>query len=228
MGLSFHYKGRLQEAANLPLLIEEVEDICKTLGWKVNVFETRFPQDTFLEKIDDHDYGIMFEPTNCEPILLVFNSQGRLFNTFFKQMMRDETKGNVKVITVKLDLNDENPEPIISEDDDEKFDPSELIYNISVKTQYSGAEEHVKIIELLRYLSVKYLADFEMMDESKYWDTKNSEDLHIKMDSLNTIIEAFNDIIKDKSIQDPKEFLSLIRMLKAQIKKDINDESKDY
>lgn len=227
MGLSFHYKGRLQEAAALPLLVEEVEDICKTLGWKVNVFETQFPNHTFQNTINDQDYGIIFIPPECEPIFLIFNSEGRLYNPFFRQLMQDETKGNIKVITVKLDLDEENPEPVISEDDGEKFDPSDFAYNISVKTQYAGAEAHIKIIELLRYLSGKYLADFEMMDESKYWDTKNPDDLHLKMDSLNMIIEAFNDIIKDKSIHNPKEFLSLIRMLKAHIKKDKGDESTD-
>jgi hypothetical protein len=227
MGLSFHYKGRLQEAAALPLLVEEVEDICKTLGWKSKVFETHFPKHTFQNVINDHDYGIIFIPPECEPISLIFNSEGRLFNPIFRQLMQDETKGNIKVITVKLDLNDENPEPISSEGEDDKFDPSDFVYSISVKTQYAGAEAHITIIELLRYLSGKYLVDFEMMDESKYWDTKNPDDLHLKMDSLNLIIEAFNDIIKDKSIHNPKEFLSLIRMLKAHIKKDKDDESMD-
>jgi hypothetical protein len=227
MGLSFHYKGRLQEAASLPLLIEEVEDICQTLGWKVNVFKTQFPNNSFQDIIDDQDYGILFVPPECEPILLIFNSEGRLYNPFFRQLMQDETKGNIKVITVKLDLDDENPESVISEDDGDKFDPSDFFYNISVKTQYAGAEAHIKIIELLRYLSGKYLEDFEMMDESKYWDTKNPDDLYLKMDSLNMIIEAFNDIIKDKSIHNPKEFLSLIRMLKAHIKKDKDDEPSD-
>jgi hypothetical protein len=223
MGLSFHYKGKLRVASTLPLLIEEVEDISNTLGWKVTVFETQFPENTFKNIIDDHDYGIAFVPEDCEPILLVFNSEGRLFNPFFRQMMKDGNKGNVKVITVKLDLNDENPEPVISEDDD-KFDPSEFCYNISVKTQFAGAEAHIKIIELLRYLSSKYLTDFEMMDESRYWDTKNPDDLHIKMDSINLIIEAFNNIIRDKSIHNPKEFFDLIRMLKAHIKKGMDDE----
>lgn len=145
MGLSFHYKGRLTNAGQLTQLVTEVAKIWCILGWKVTVFKSEYPEDNFVSPIDKNDYGILFSPPNCDPVSLVFDSEGRIYTPWMKEILIKHEAGEVKVITVKLNLDDENPTPEFSEEMEE-FDPLELVYSISVKTQFSGAESHVKLI----------------------------------------------------------------------------------
>jgi hypothetical protein len=218
MGLSFHYKGRLTNAEQLPQLVAEVEDICGIMGWQVTVFEPQYPDDNFVSPIDQNDYGILFSPPKCEPVSLVFDSEGRIYTPWMKEILIKHLAGEVKVITVKLNLDDEDPKPEISEEVEE-FDPLELVYSISVKTQFSGAESHVKLMELLRYLSDKYLTEFKMHDESDYWNTRNADKLHEKMNKINQFMDTFHDMIEEQNIKTPKEFIEFLKLLGKQIKK---------
>ncbi|RYZ22794.1 MAG: hypothetical protein EOO16_07530 [Chitinophagaceae bacterium] len=47
----------------------------------------------------------------------------------------------------------------------------EPVNGVIVKTQYAGREAHKAVIDLFRWLSETYLANFEMSDESRYWET---------------------------------------------------------
>ncbi len=218
MGLSFHYKGRLINAAQLPQLVAEVEDICGIIGWKVNVFESEYPEGKFVSPIDKNEYGILFSPPNCDPVSLVFDSEGRIYTPWMKEILIKHEAGEVKVITVKINLDDENPTPEFSEEM-EDFDPLDLVYSISVKSQFSGAESHVKLMELLRYLSEKYLTEFQMHDESDYWNTRNADKLHEKMNKINQFMDTFHDMIEGQNIKSPKEFIEFLKLLGKQIKK---------
>lgn len=217
MSLSFHYRGRLISAEQLPHLVAEVEDICGILGWKVTVFDTHYYNDKFISPIDIKDYGVLFSPPNCAPVSLVFDSEGRIFAPMMKEILIKHQAGEVKVITVKLNLDDENPTPEISEEMEE-FDPSELVYSISVKSQFSGAESYVKLMELLRYLSEKYLTEFHMHDESDYWNTRNTDKLNEKMNKINQFMDTFHDMIEGQNIKTPKEFIAFLKLLGKQIK----------
>lgn len=223
MGLSFHYRGRLKSADTLSALVEEVEDICKVLNWKCSVFETEYPDNKFVTPINDADYGILFSPPSCEPVSLVFDSEGNIYTPWLKEILNKHKSGEVKVITVKLNLDDENPEPEISEDS-EDFDPLDMVYSISVKTQFAGAESHVQLMELLRYLSEKYLTEFHIQDESDYWNTRNAEKLHEKMNKINQFMDTFHDMMDNQNIKDPKDFIAFLKQLSMQIKKKGDEE----
>ena len=62
MGVSIHYSGQLKEAAMLPLLVEEVEDIAKILNWTFKSFLTQYPNDVFELTNSGKDYGIVVSP----------------------------------------------------------------------------------------------------------------------------------------------------------------------
>lgn len=218
MALSFHYRGRLKSAKTLPALVEEVEDICKVLNWKCTVFNSEYPENNFVSPLDEKDYGILFSPPSCEPVSLVFDSEGKIYTPWLKEILTKHKSGEVKVITVKLNLDDDNPEPEISEDN-EDFDPLDMVYSISVKTQFAGAESHVQLMELLRYLSEKYLTEFHIQDESDYWNTRNAEKLHEKMNKINQFMDTFHDMMDNQNIKDPKDFIAFLKQLSMQIKK---------
>jgi len=218
MGLSFHYRGKLTSAETLPNLVDEVEDICKVLNWKCSIFETRYPNNNFVSPINDKDFGISFSAPDCEPVSLVFDSEGKIYAPWLKEIFNKHRSGDVKVITVKLNLDDENPEPKISEESQD-FDPLQIMHTISVKTQFGGPDAHVQLVELLRYLSEKYLSDFHMKDESDYWNTRNAGKLYEKMNKINLFIDSFQDMIVNQKIKDPNDFISFLKQISMQVKK---------
>lgn len=90
--------------------------------------------------------GIWITPKRSEPIELTFLPNGRLYNcTHF--------------------LFTHNPEKEIVDEHQHQW--------IFAKTQYAGSDTHMAIVKFLRYLSRKYFQDFEMKDESHYWETND-------------------------------------------------------
>lgn len=217
MGLSFHYKGRLTSASELNTFVEEVEDICKVFDWKFSVLNTEYPNDKFVSPLNEDDYGVIFTPDECEPVTLIFDSEGRIYNPWMKDLIAKHDEGQVKVITVQLNLDEEELNPIFTEDS-EDFDPLDMVYTVSVKTQFTTAEQHVKIIELLRYISGKYFSDFEMIDESGYWTSKNPEKLDAKLNKVTEFIDRFEDMVSSEVIKSPEDFLKFIKKLSQEIK----------
>lgn len=217
MGLSFHYKGRLTSASELNTFVEEVEDICKVFDWKFSVLNTEYPNDKFVTPLNEDDYGVIFTPDECEPVTLIFDSEGRIYNPWMKDIIAKHDEGQVKVITVQLNLDEEELNPIFTEDSDD-FDPLDMVYTVSVKTQFTTAEQYVKIIELLRYISGKYFSDFEMIDESGYWTSRNPEKLDAKLNKVTEFIDRFEDMVSSEVIKSPEDFLKFIKKLSQEIK----------
>ena len=89
MGVSIHYSGQLKDAALLPLLVEELEDIGKILGWKSTCFLRNYPNNQFELLASDNDYGIMVSPPECEPVILVFDGEGYIYAPWLKQYFTD-------------------------------------------------------------------------------------------------------------------------------------------
>lgn len=217
MGLSFHYKGRLTSASELNTFVEEMEDICKVFDWKFSVLSTEYPNNEFVSPLNDEDYGVIFTPQDCEPVSIIFDSEGRIYNPWMKDIITKHEEGQVKVITVQLNLDDDELNPVFTENS-EDFDPLDMVYTVSVKTQFSTAEQHIKIIELLRYISGKYFSDFEMIDESGYWTSRNPEKLDAKLNKLTEFIDRFEDMVSNEVIKSPEDFLKFIKKLSQQIK----------
>lgn len=224
MGLSFHYKGKLKNAATLPEFITEVEDICQVLAWKYDVFNSEYPQNTFVSPVNNEDYGIIFSPPSCEPISFTFDSEGKIYVPWLKDILKKNKDGDIKVITVHLNLDEDGSEPVISERN-EGFDPGNLMYQVHVKTQFAGADIHVKVMELIRYLSGKYLVDFELIDESNYYESGDITLLNDKLNSISDFLDKFQDMLGNEKINSPKDFMKLIKKLSREIKKQ-NDKNK--
>lgn len=147
MGLSIHYKGKLKSATELKSLIEEVKDAAKIENCDCFVFEEQFENNSFSEIIDKENlFGLMITPPNSEPFCFSFLSNGKMSGII-----------NYNVMQLDGEINED------------------LIYFVSTKTQYSGYENHKKLILLLDYISKKYLTEFECTDEGEFWETRNEE-----------------------------------------------------
>ncbi len=71
MGLSIHYRGGIDRTDQIPKLVDELEDIAKSMGW----MSQRINED----EVDPNFVGIIVNPKgDCEPLCFIFDRRGRL------------------------------------------------------------------------------------------------------------------------------------------------------
>ncbi len=203
MGLTIHYRGKLKSADLLPALIDEVVDIVKIYDWRYDIFEKEYPDNKFYEESFDDAYGIIFSPPKCEPVYLTFLSDGKIASPF-----------------------------LLKYDKEDKEKGKELTYWVFTKTQYAGIEVHKVIIQLFRYISKKYLVDFEMIDEGKYWETNDEQVLqesfaryNFIMDKFAEALDSFTEKENENENTDPE---SMIQRLIEYIKNKFGDQGFDF
>jgi len=161
MGLTIHYNGRLRKAEDLPTLIEEIKDISSIYGWKYHIYETHFPNDTF-------DHHTSFE-----------NVYGITFTPTNSESISLAFLSNGVMVcppSIQFFVGTEN----------EKY-----IYNLFCKTQLAGIVVHQLIIHLLRYLDKKYFEDFNLRDESNYWETNDENVMKKQFEIYDTLLDNF-------------------------------------
>lgn len=217
MRLSFSYSGRLLDAKTLPQFVHEVEDICNTLGWECTIYKSAFPDHQFVNPANDQAYGLTFKPKGCDSVSLVFDSEGRIYNYFFKDMIQKHQSGEVKVITVKLNLDDDNSKPEISEEL-KPIDINKMVYQVSVNLQDEDTGLYINVLELIRYLSEKYLTDFELNDDCEYWTTRNPEKLTGKLKEINMFMDTFKEFMDTENFKNPIEFIKFLQHLSRQFR----------
>lgn len=80
-----------------------------------------------------------------------------------------------------------------------EFDKDYIIQEYC-KTQFAGAETHIKIVEILRLIE-PYFDWLEVNDEGEYWETNNLEILQCHIDKCFEIIEK--EIQENKHLSGP-------------------------
>jgi hypothetical protein len=149
-------------------MIDEVKDIAKVNKWDHHIFGTEFDYGLLeKESFDQNIFGIIYSPPGCEPICLTFLSNGRMCCPFTLEHFKDSNKN-------------------------EKF-----LYTIFSKTQYAGFEAHKIIIDLFRYLDKKYFLEFELTDESRYWETGKEDVLKESFKRYNNMMDQFSNALEN-------------------------------
>jgi hypothetical protein len=174
MGLSIHYRGQIRDYALIEDLVNECEDICKSLEWDYHIREKKSNanDDAHIGNPDFIGYamedlkGISFTPKECETVSIVFFPSGILCSPA-KLIYNDPTTNDLMVETV------------------------------SVKTQYAGMDVHLTVLKLLEYLKDKYLSFFELSDEGLYWETKDIEVLKSQFARYDFIVNSMRDALKE-------------------------------
>ena len=168
MGLTIHYKGKLKNVNDLKSLIEDVKDVAIAEKWDYFVFEDQFENNSFSEIIDTENlYGIMITPPQSEPFSMSFLSNGRMSSIL-----------NFNVMQLGNEINEE------------------LLYAVFTKTQYSGYENHKKLILLLNFISKRYLEDFECKDDGYYWESRDEDLLKKTFEKYTNLIDGFTSSIE--------------------------------
>ena len=143
MGITIHYTGRFKKSASLTEMVEEVTEIADVNKWKYQIFNTDIPKEAGKGIVSKSDlYGMTLSVPDCESISLCFLDDYRLISPGWLHIIAEGSE------------------------DEEGYR-----YMPFTKTQFGGVEAHMRIIHLLKYLSVKYFDDFELTDEAEYWET---------------------------------------------------------
>jgi len=123
--------------------------------------------------------GIVITPEGSESIWLTFLANGRMYDPGHFLYTR-------------------HPEQ-------EKVDEEKHKWNFT-KTQYAGVDTHMAIIKFFRYLSMKYFEEFELKDESQYWETNDPSvclyhfgGMEVDMESPSLLINSIEDLEEDDS-----------------------------
>jgi hypothetical protein len=167
MGMTIHYRGCLKNIDLIGQLVDEVEDIAKSLGWTTQRLDGDLMRENTARLVHTPKgatitgylpiRGVCLAPgRGCEGIDLFFDRWGWLASP----------------LTMAL------ADPL----------QSEYPY-LWVKTQFAGPDVHIAIVKLLKYLENKYFECFEVMDEGDYWQTGNAVLLKKKMEFLDGKIE---------------------------------------
>ena len=165
MGVTIHYRGRLDDAGQLPNLCEELIAISDGMHWQTTRLDDDWEivPDARLEhgprgaEIIGHLglKGLLISPDDhTEPISFLFDREGNL-RSFMDTIFIIE--GSLK------------PEDAW----------------VFVKTQFGSPETHAWIVGLLRYIKKKYISNLEVQDEGEYWETGDIAVVKKKMDFIN-------------------------------------------
>ena len=165
MGVSIHYRGRLDDIKKISQLRDELADIAAVMGWPYDSLDEDWsvPPDAKLDggRITGNLSlkGISMKPhPDSESLSLYFDSGGNLHSPM----------GVVLMLEGKL-----KPEKNW----------------ISIKTQFAPLEIHVRVTGLLKYLKKKYISNLEVVDEGEYWETGNLETLKERISSINRAMD---------------------------------------
>jgi hypothetical protein len=185
VGLTLHYNGSFDRQASLEDMIEEVAEIAEIQEWPYDMFERKFPPGKWDAPHDGQVFGISVCPPHSEPLFLTFLSNGRMVN------------------------------PIALQHFGHSPDPKErgYIYHLWTKTQFAGMYVHQLVVHLLRYVEQKYLAELNVTDEGRYWETGEEQVLQQQFEKYNQAMDvtkhALNHIPR-KAKEAPEDYLERI------------------
>ena len=200
MYIKLRYRARLTDPVQVEALSEEVEDICRSNGWKYHRWEEDWalPNTLRLGNTDGALHfeghaplrGVAFTPhPDCESVWLTFTPDGQLQSLFTLQ--------------------------------DPTFTAEDAGYPWNrVKTGFDGAKTHLAICKLFRFLEKKYFADLQVMDESGYekWMEEFSQDSRMLEEELAALrADTSLDPVKKKEIM-----FSLFRQFGQKMRPDVD------
>jgi len=197
MGITIHYKGKLNDPAEIDTVVDFVQQRAVAKGWSWTHIDDDWEAEIDAQLVHTSKghqdltgnaglkgFSLDIDP-KCESVPLLFDSSGylRSIASFY------------------------DPESVQNGD------------TIAVKTQFATSEAHIQIVELLRELKQRFIADLEVMDEGGYWETKDSSELEKNMTGLKKNIDFLYDALQSehcKGLRDlpPEELAEEIeRML---------------
>ncbi|TXF87795.1 hypothetical protein FUA23_17195 [Neolewinella aurantiaca] len=194
MGLTLHHSGRLTSPEHVPELIHEVADICESAGWNYQIVDRVLhgvPED-YLRLIDEQAtefraQGISFQVhEKAESTMLCFGPDGRTLSP---------------MALFRPDLTD--------------WSDDMLAHYSFTKTQLAGAEGHIVLCRILKYLFGKYFSEVEVNDEGEYYHTGDRELLEKQFAAYDEALSKITTVLSNANLEKATTIPELIAMIKA-------------
>ena len=182
MGVSIHYRGRLDDVGQLARLCEELVDIAAAMGWRSTSLDDDWGQAANARlritsagaSIDGH--------LGLKGVQITPEADAESLSFFF------DWEGNLRCpVSMGLILNG-------------TLKPEEAW--VSVKTQFASPEIHVWIVGLLKYLKKRYISDLQVSDEGEYWETGDIRILKEKMDLIGAKLDHISCELSSARLSD--------------------------
>lgn len=194
MGITIHYKGKLNKPDLLNTFCDEIEDIAKDMNWSLNTLSNDLnkPNSSYLDEngqIKGHiplkGLNVILHP-KAEPLSFLFDKNGNLKNLLMMTFKNEkELEGSY----------------------------------IFIKTQFAPIEIHITIIKLLEYIKKKYISNLEVIDEGNYWETHDAKILEEKFSFINKKIDQLSNIFSEIKVDSTDTSETILRKIENVLKK---------
>ena len=194
MGITIHYKGKLNKPDLLNTFCYEIKDIAKDMNWSFNTINNDLnkPNSSYMDE-NGHIKGYI----PLKGINVTIHPKAESLSFLF------DKNGNLRNLLMMTYKNGKE---------------SEASY-IFIKTQFAPIEIHITIIKLLGYIKKKYISNLKVIDEGNYWETRDTKILEEKSSFLNKKIDQIGNIISEIKIDGTDTSETILRKIENVLKK---------
>lgn len=196
MGVTIHYRGNINHKKHIDQFIVEVSDICQSMDWNYTVLDEDWSIPSSLE-IDHQEEGVgLTGHAGLKGVSFVPHEDCEPVRLTF------DAKGqlnSVMNIAFGMQKSDTGAPWLFS------------------KTQFAGAEIHISIIKLLKYINKKYVSDLEVRDEGDYWETGDEKNVTNRMNMISSAMDALEEGLQALSESDDLTEENLIQKIEEVI-----------
>ncbi len=169
MSLGIYYRGKLKNKDLIDPIIEELSEICRINNWAYRISDRTNSKLKFTNEI---------ESLKMQGITFSLGKEGNLLQFSFDPagFLRDAPMAFLKTYEKK--------------DKRKKYD------YIFAQTLEYGIENHIVVVQLLRYLKKKYFKYFDIKDMGGFYPYKNRYMLEERFDSFLKVQAVLNEIVE--------------------------------
>ncbi|MDM8523818.1 hypothetical protein QUF80_10660 [Desulfococcaceae bacterium HSG8] len=162
MEVSMHYRGRLSDTRKIRTMCDELIGIAARMNWEWISLDEDWSVPANATVIVSTNGAEIDGYLSLKGVGLTVDADSDPLQFFF------DSQGNLRDPLSQIMITEGHMEP-------------ENAW-VSVKTQPSSPETHIRIVALLKYLKKYYIPDLQVFDEGEYWETGDIEILREKMD----------------------------------------------
>lgn len=176
MGVTIHYRGSINDKKQIDKFIVEMSDICNSMSWNYEVLDEDWSVPSSLE-IDHQEDGVSLKGhAGLKGVSFVPHQDCEPVRLTFDAAGHLNSVMNIAFGTQKSSKN------------------GPWLFS---KTQFAGAETHISVIKLLKYINKKYVSNLEVRDEGDYWDTEDPKNVDNRMSIINNAMSALEEGLKE-------------------------------
>jgi len=182
MGVTIHYRGKMDDPERVQDLQRELADIAKSMGWEHSLLDDDWtvPPDAAL--VHEQGLATIIGHLGLKGISLLPGDDGEPLSFFI------DATGRIRSIMDMILQGEDRTAP------DNAW--------VSMKTQFLSPDSHAWIVGLLKYLQKRYFSDLQVNDEGGFWETGDRATLEAKMRLLNEKMDQLKMDFATESLGD--------------------------